>query len=129
VNPFKLLPDRLTNGDRWVLMLAIGLLVSLYSWTWSRDAYGHQANILVEGKQWSRVDLYQAQHIKVPGPLGESELEIRNGKIRFISSPCTLKQCIHYGWLTNGGEFNACLPNLVSVQILSPDPRFDTINF
>jgi len=129
VSHYKFLVDRLTAGDRWVIVCALSLLVFLYSWTWSQDALGVQADILVGGKLWSRVDLYQTQRLKLQGVLGESEIEIKKGKIRFVSSPCTLKQCVHYGWLSSGGEFNACLPNQISVQILSNDPRFDTVNF
>jgi hypothetical protein len=54
---------------------------------------------------------------------------VHDGRIRFVASPCTGKQCIHSGWLDNDGEFAACLPNLISITITGRNPRFDSINF
>lgn len=119
----------LRTGDKFILVTALFLLVLLYSYYWRTAAFGNQAMVSVGGKFWSSFDLYQNQDIEVPGKLGISVLRIEDGKIRFIASPCTTKQCIHQGWLHDGGEFAACLPNQVSVQIPSPDPRFDSMNF
>lgn len=66
--------------------------------------------------------------LTVTGPRGDSHIEIKQGEIRFTSSPCPGKQCIHRGWLKNAGEFNACLPN--GISILIPDNNtYDSINF
>ena len=123
------LKQRFAIGDGIVLLSALILLFFLYANYW-RDAYlGNQAAIMLAGKHWMNVDLYQNQTIDVPGALGISKLEVEDGKIRFVESPCDTKQCIHQGWIKHGGELAACLPNKVSVQILSTDPRFDSINF
>jgi hypothetical protein len=67
--------------------------------------------------------------LEIDGPLGASRIEIRNGRARFISSPCRGKVCIHSGWLEHTGELTACLPNRVSIQLLGQHPRFDAVNF
>ena len=54
---------------------------------------------------------------------------MREGRVRFVDSPCPNKQCVHTGWLNQGGEVAVCLPNKVSVQVLADDPRFDAVNF
>lgn len=123
------LPFRLTRGDRLVLLLAIILLLSLYGLYWSQGVFAGQAAIYVNGKYWGKVNLYQSQAIDVPGKLGISHLLVDKGRIRFVDSPCTGKQCIYQGWISKGGESATCLPNGVSVQVLSPDPRYDSINF
>jgi hypothetical protein len=121
--------QRFALGDGIVMLSALILLVFLYSSYW-RDAYlGNQAVIMAGNKHWMNVDLYQTQYLDVPGPLGISKLEVEDGKIRFVQSPCDTKQCIHQGWIKHGGEVAACLPNEVTVQILGTDPKYDSIGY
>ena len=123
------LKHRVGPGDVMVFVSALILLGFLYSNYWREAFLGNQAAIMVAGKHWLNVDLFQNQWIDVPGALGVSKLQVEDGKIRFVQSPCENKQCIHQGWIRQGGEVAACVPNKVSVQVLSPDPRFDSINF
>ena len=124
-----MLGQNLTVGDRLLLALAIISLGVLYAVYWGQSSYGNQASIAIAGKHWSSINLYQDRIIDVEGQLGISQLEVKDGKIRFISSPCDTKQCIHQGWIQQSGEIVACVPNTISVRILGPDPRFDTMNF
>lgn len=118
-----------TRADGVILLLALALVPYLYIHYWGNGAHGEQARIMVGGKEFARVPLYKAQRLEVPGALGVSVLEIKDGKIRFIASPCRGKQCVHSGWLGLSGEFAACLPNRISVQVVGREPRFDAINF
>jgi len=120
---------RFTMGDKWVIALSFFILFALYQLYWTAGTQANQVEILVDGKHWASHDLFSNTQLEVPGKLGYSTIIIDNGKIRFQASPCNGKQCIHQGWLKHGGEFAACLPNRISVRILSDDPRFDTINF
>lgn len=119
----------ITRGDKLVLLLATVMLPTLYLQFWNDGRPGDQARILVAGQQARLVDLHQDQRIVVRGMLGDSVLEISNGKIRFVDSPCDNKQCVHEGWHQYGGQTAACLPNKVSVAILGGEQRFDAINF
>lgn len=120
---------KLSRGDVLVWLLAATLLVGLYAAYWQSDGHGAEAVVLVNGKRWARLDLFQDQDLKVPGPLGHSHIQVRDGQVRFVDSPCPNKLCVHTGWLSQGGEVAICLPNKVSLQILGSDPRFDAINF
>lgn len=124
-----MLGQKLTRGDRLIIVIAVLILVVLYASFWTRSTYGNQAAILIAGKHWRNIDLYENRVIKVKGKLGISELEVKDGKIRFMSSPCDTQLCVHRGWIQQSGEIVACVPNTVSVRILGPDPRFDTMNF
>jgi len=73
--------------------------------------------------------MYPDRRLQLEGPLGNSTVELRDGQARFLDSPCTGKVCIHSGWLNSTGEFAACLPNRISIQLLGMHPRFDAINF
>lgn len=118
-----------TRADAVVLIAALALLAFLYTKFWGDATRGEQARILVGGKEFSVVSLYQDQHLNIPGTLGVSVLEIHAGRIRFADSPCHGKQCVHTSWIALGGEVAACLPNRISVQVIGREPRFDAINF
>ncbi|MDX1812663.1 MAG: NusG domain II-containing protein [Gammaproteobacteria bacterium] len=124
-----MLGQKLTIGDRFILVLALTMVAAFYIVYWGQSVYGNQAVVAIGGKHWRTIDLYQDGIYDVPGVLGTSQLEVHDGKIRFISSPCDTKLCIHQGWISQSGEIAACVPNTVSVRILGPDPRFDTMNF
>jgi hypothetical protein len=117
------------RGDWIVLIGALVLVPTLYAVYWGGAIQGDVAVISVEGREWGRVDLHRDQDIIVPGKTGSSVLSVAQGRIRFIDSPCTGKLCIRQGWLRAGGEFAACLPNRVSVQVVAAEPLYDSIAF
>jgi hypothetical protein len=119
----------MTRLDWLVVMVALLVLPALYSSFWGNGNRGEFARIQV-GKQTPQlVSLQDNRNYRFKGPLGTSVIEVHDGRIRFIESPCTGKQCIHSGWLGNDGEFAACLPNLISITVSDRNPRFDSINF
>ena len=118
-----------SRGDAVVLILALLLVASLYLLFWQGGGRSNQAMVLVNGENWARLNLDYNQDLTVPGPLGVSHIQVRDGNVRFVDSPCPTKQCILQGGVNEGGESVVCLPNLVSVHVLADDPRFDSINF
>jgi len=50
---------------------------------------------------------------KVQGPLGETVIEIRNGRARIVDSPCVNKICIRQGF----AHPLVCLPNKIIVDV------------
>ena len=119
----------ITKGDVILLGLALAILSGVFMTFWQNDGYGAEVVVLVEGKRWARLNLFQNQELHISGKLGNSHIRVLDGQVRFIDSPCPNKLCVHTGWLTEGGENATCLPNRVSLQILGSDPRFDSINF
>lgn len=117
------------RGDLLVLLLAAALLPYLYLGFWGPGTAGEYAVIQAGGAVWRKVPLHEEHEWQVPGPLGASTLLVRDGRIRFVDSPCQNKACIHSGWLSHGGEAAACLPNRVSVQVIGRDSRYDSITF
>ena len=55
--------------------------------------------------------------VRVPGPLGETVVEIADGAVRVVSSPCPEKICIKTGRISKPGQWIACLPNRVFISI------------
>ena len=61
--------------------------------------------------------LDQDRLVQVSGPLGETVVEIEDGRVHVHESPCRDKICIAAGWLDATGQWTACLPNRVFVRV------------
>ncbi|MGH8567747.1 MAG: NusG domain II-containing protein [Gammaproteobacteria bacterium] len=129
----------MTAADRWVVGAALALVASLYVWSWGgvsgsnapggSDAAGVLAEVVVAGHPIEAIDLGHDGEVEVQGRMGPSRLLVQDGRVRFTASPCRGKQCIHSGWLAHEGDFAACLPNGVAVEVLGPERGLDAINY
>lgn len=117
------------RGDVLALLLAVSILPPLYVMLWHDGRGGDYARILVGGEQRELVSLHEDRTLEVAGALGVSTLEVKDGQIRFLASPCPGQQCVHNGWIHFGGDVLTCLPNKISVAILGGEQRFDSVNF
>ena len=118
----------ITPADKLVMALSLVLLIFLYGNYWS-GGQARQAEVLVGGKKQYLLDLSENKTVEIQGKLGKSVIEVKNGKIHFLDSPCSGKVCIHSGWVSQVNSFIACLPNGVSLHLSGPNARFDSINF
>lgn len=102
-----------------LLMIAVSLVGAavLHLPTVPRD--DSVAVIKVQGETVQTVDLNAAGGHRIPteGVLGNSVLEVREGRIRMMASPCPDKLCIDQGWASKPGQSIVCVPNAVSVTI------------
>jgi hypothetical protein len=134
----------MTAADRWVVGAALALVASLYVWSWGgplgsnagrsnaprgSDAAGVVAEVVVTDHPVETIDLVRDGEVEVQGRMGPSRLLVQDGRVRFTASPCRGKQCIHSGWLAHEGDFAACLPNGVAVEVLGPERGLDAINY
>lgn len=74
-------------------------------------------------------DINQTKELHIHGPIGESQISIADGKVRFKQSPCTNQYCVHQGWLKKAGQVAICLPNQLSLQLLGEDKPYDSLNY
>jgi hypothetical protein len=58
---------------------------------------------------------------RFPGPRGDTTIEIRDGTVRVVDSPCPDRICVAAGPISRTGQFIACLPNRVSVTLEGQD--------
>lgn len=117
------------RADYVVVALALALLPLLYSNYWGDSSPGEAIRVLDGSGKETIMPLNADRRIEVKGPIGASVIEIHNGAVRFASSPCRGQFCVHAGWLRNGNDFTACLPNRVSVAVVGGAGGFDSINF
>ena len=83
----------------------------------------------IENNYFTLLDANTVISLRKESMLGDSILEVEAGRIRFHASPCRGQQCIHSGWLSRAGDFAACLPNRVSVALVSAGTRYDAISY
>ncbi len=62
-----------------------------------------------------RLDPHKDGLYSVAGPLGETLVEVRDGRARIASSPCPAPGW-HGGWVDHPGERSVCLPNRVVLR-------------
>ncbi len=105
----------------WILdTLAILLSLCVIVFLATRRPGGNAAYVRIQ----SRDGVYQYplstdRTISVMGPLGPTVIQIKDGQVMFLSSPCPGQDCVHHAPLSQDGAFNACLPNQVLVTIES----------
>ena len=61
--------------------------------------------------------LDQPRELVISGPIGNTLIEIDEGRVRVTESPCRDKICIAAGWQESTGDWAACLPNRVFVRV------------
>ncbi len=107
----------LTRGDKILIGCLIALNAALFL-RWTAPAKpGDWVVIEVDKNERARHSLRQEKTVRVEGPLGVTEVEIREGKARILRSPCSGKLCIKSGFIQYADRLAACLPNRVVVRI------------
>ena len=115
-------------GDWLTLALGAFLTTWLASNLWT-SAAPQKVVIRAGGQLFAEVRLDKPQRISVPGPLGESIVEIQVGRARVAADPSPRQLCVKHGWLSHAGDAALCLPNQLSVELAGVTRRFDSLNY
>ena len=116
-------------ADGVVVALAALLVGVAWATLWRGGGPAEYAQVTARGAPAERLALARDTTLAVQGRLGESRLEVRDGRVRFVDSPCVGRLCVHAGWLARSGQVAACLPNGVVVEVLGADREFDALTF
>jgi hypothetical protein len=103
-----------------VLMLAAAAFSMVMVSRANAGEKGSIAIIEINGKEVKRVALGDGQasrQFKVEGVHGKSTLEVKDGRVRMVSSACRDKICIGVGWIDSQGKSVVCLPNRVVIRV------------
>lgn len=104
------------------IIIALALSVSVFSGVLAYAVPGRQQAVIIEGSDGSWIfPLGAEETISVPGPLGATAVELRGGRVRVLSSPCTNQLCVAAGTIHAHGQWIACLPNKVLVRVEAED--------
>lgn len=108
----------LTIADK--ILIGGLVLISLASFPlvrWATRA-GDTVQIDAVGVAYATLALDVEQTLAVPGPLGSTEVVIRNHEVFVQASPCRNKICVHSGPISRSGQFIVCVPNQVVVRVI-----------
>ena len=107
---------RLIVGDAIVIFLLVAAIVAA---ALPRTTSGShpQAQVVISGEKVLTLDLSRAGVHDVLGPIGVTRIEVRDGKVRVLSSPCPRQVCRHGGWIGDPGTLLVCLPNQVVIRV------------
>jgi len=114
----KHIPMIMTVGDKIFIGALVASAVMSLALLPGRGPSGAVAVIESENRLLQKVDLSQDRDLSVSGPLGETLVEIRSGRIRVSQSPCPHQICVKTGFRDKSGEVIACIPNRVVITIV-----------
>ena len=113
----------ITIGDKFL----IAALLILNGWLFTSWGIGFSKGdwvvVTVNQKETTRLPLDQDQKTHVKGPLGLTEIEVKNGRARIVRSPCKNKVCIKSGYIRYADRLAACIPNRVVIRIVGKNHR------
>jgi hypothetical protein len=115
-----IIQEHLTLADK--ILIGCLLLLALGSYPAIRFAIvtgeGDTVRIEVDGNEFANVRLQDEQTLLVPGPLGKTEVVIRDHEVFVHDSPCRAKICVKTGHVSQAGQMIVCVPNKVVVRVL-----------
>jgi hypothetical protein len=107
----------------FTLSIALLTIIPVYSG-------GGEGAVSVSGDGASWVyPLDSGERLVVSGPLGDTVVDIRDGRARILSSPCTNQTCVASGAIHARGQWLACLPNRVMVRISGQAAEVDAASY
>ena len=115
-------------GDWFIIILFCALIIICTKSLWNLPQ-GEYLEIYKNNEILATYSLNQKITKIINGTKGEIKIVIDNGRVRFSSSPCPKKYCIHQGWINKANQTIICIPNQISISIVGPKSGYDSINY
>ena len=97
-------------------VIALALALTLFIGSYGRKTASSRVVVRGQNKTWI-FPLQAEELVSVSGSIGETLVEIHNGRATIVSSPCGGQTCVAAGELHKNGQWTACLPNRVFILI------------
>jgi hypothetical protein len=98
------------------VLVAVGVVGGFAVVAFSKSEPGAIVRIQADDREFV-YSLDEPTRFAVDGPLGSTEIEIDGNRVRVIDSPCRDKICVSGGWISQSGQWVACLPNRVFLRV------------
>lgn len=109
------------RGDRFILLVLCGVVLSSLVPLLFRDQVGRYATVTRDGHVIQRVDLQGSglpRRIEVLGEDGaRNVILVERARVRILESNCANGLCVERGWLEKPGDTAVCLPHRVMVTV------------
>lgn len=80
---------------------------------------GDYALVTVNGREWGKYPLDRDAETVISTEYGENRLVIKDGVASVTEADCPDRLCVRQHSVKNGGEAIVCLPNKMTVRIVS----------
>ena len=120
----------LKRGDIFIILLILISAVLVYAFPlFTSQSEATELLITVDGEDYRRIDLSDTTYTEQLEISGQytNIIEIKDGTASFVYSDCPDKDCIKTGRLSKNHTFAACLPNRVSISIISSENEIDAV--
>ena len=102
------------------LIVAISVIVIVFSIGFIKHSGKGTPILVIESPNAKFVyPMNKDMTITVHGTIGNSIIQIKDGKARFLDSPCPNKICVKSGVISKDSEWVACLPNQIFIRVES----------
>lgn len=116
-------------GDVVLALVLLLLWALMLDWSWHQPR-ATRVRIYQDGQVFAELDLMAASTMRVPGPLGETVIEVKEGRARIAHDPSPRQYCVRAGWLEQAGQSAICLPNRTSIELLGQQARpYDSLSY
>jgi hypothetical protein len=111
------------------LLFVLLVIFTIASFLYVRELFpsGTLVEISFDNKIVYKLPLQEDRLVAVRGPLGESLIEIKDGRVRMKDSPCPDKICINQGWIERGAI--VCLPNKVVITVSGGEEHLEGLGY
>jgi hypothetical protein len=120
----------LTLADKLLFLFLLVSALSGFFFVKKLFPSGDIVKIGLDNKTVYTLPLGEDRTVSVTGPLGDSIIEIKGGRVHMKDSPCPDKLCVQQGWTDRGAII--CLPNKVVISLGEgdqniPEPGYDAV--
>lgn len=116
----NLFHNKLRPGDFLIIFLIVLLAIISFGGNFGKKS----GFVKIQTEKDSFVyDLSKNSIYTFDGPLGKTQIEIKDKKVRIIDSPCPNRTCVAQKW----GTVLVCLPNKIFVTVEDFQGEFDAI--
>ena len=116
-------------GDYLIALAMLLLSVWLAQMSWQHEGAA-RVRVYQNGRLQGEYDLSVPRKISAQGPLGDTLIEIADGRVRIAKDPSPRQYCVKSGWLSSAGQVAICLPNRTSIELIGrTPPAYDSLSF
>jgi hypothetical protein len=109
----------LKTGDFIITIISIAAVI--FSINFIRQTGKGNPELVIDTPEGQYVyPLTKDRTVTIPGKIGDSVIQIKNGTACFLDSPCPNKLCVKSAPISKDSDWIACLPNQIFIRIERP---------
>ena len=103
-------------------LILVGIVVSVIFVSLPKKEKATMADVVQRGKTLYSLRLDQNQDVEIPLSDGIFHIEIKDGKVRVVSSPCPNQTCVQQGSVDKVGESIICAHEGITISLRGDSP-------